>query len=138
MAANTDKGIRNKVIYQIFTRNYKDGTFRAVEEDLGRIRALGVDIVYFLPIQPSGTVHRKGTSGSPYAIKDYRAVDQTFGTMEDFIRLTEAIHAAGMQVMLDVVYNHTSPDSWLAENHPEWFFRKETAVSGTGSGTGGM
>lgn len=130
MAANTDKGIRNKVIYQIFTRNYKDGTFRAVEEDLGRIRALGVDIVYFLPIQPSGTVHRKGTSGSPYAIKDYRAVDQTFGTMEDFIRLTEAIHAAGMQVMLDVVYNHTSPDSWLAENHPEWFFRKEDGSFG--------
>ena len=81
MATNTDKGIRNKVIYQIFTRNYKDGTFRAVEEDLGRIRALGVDIVYFLPIQPSGTGDRKGTSGAPYAIEDYRAVDQTFGTM---------------------------------------------------------
>lgn len=125
MAANTDKGIRNKVIYQIFTRNYKDGTFRAVEADLERIKALGVDIIYFLPIQPCGILHRKGTSGSPYAIKDYRAVDPKLGTMEDFIRLTEAIHAAGMQVMLDVVYNHTSPDSWLFENHPEWFFCKE-------------
>lgn len=124
MAVNTDKGIRNKIIYQIFTRNYKDGTFRAVEEDLERIRALGVDIVYFLPVQPSGEVHRKGADGSPYAIKDYRAVDPKLGTMEDFIRLTEKIHAAGMQVMLDVVYNHTSPDSWLAENHPEWFYKK--------------
>ena len=124
MAINTDKGIRNKVIYQIFTRNYKDGTFRAVESDLERIKALGVDIVYFLPIQPCGVLHRKGTSGSPYAIKDYRSVSPELGTMEDFIRLTEKIHEAGMEVMLDVVYNHTSPDSWLSENHPEWFFRK--------------
>lgn len=130
MAADTDKGIRNKVIYQIFTRNYKDGTFRAVESDLERIRALGVDIIYFLPIQPGGSVHRKGTSGSPYAIKDYRAVSPELGNMEDFIRLTEAIHAAGMKVMLDVVYNHTSPDSWLFENHPEWFFRKEDGSFG--------
>ena len=130
MAANTDKGIRNKVIYQIFTRNYKDGTFQAVEEDIERIKALGVDIIYLLPIQPSGVVHRKGTSGSPYAIKDYRVVSPELGTMEDFIRLTEAIHAAGMQVMLDVVYNHTSPDSWLFENHPEWFFRKEDGSFG--------
>lgn len=130
MAANTDKGIRSKVIYQIFTRNYKDGTFLAVEKDLERIRALGVDIIYFLPIQPSGIVHRKGTSGSPYAIRDYRAVDPELGTMEEFVCLTEAIHAAGMQVMLDVVYNHTSPDSWLAEKHPEWFFKKEDGSFG--------
>lgn len=130
MSVNTDKGIRNKVIYQIFTRNYKDGTFRAVESDLERIKALGVDIIYFLPIQPCGLIHRKGTSGSPYAIKDYRAVNPELGTMEDFIRLTEKIHAAGMQVMLDVVYNHTSPDSRLSENHPEWFFRKEDGSFG--------
>lgn len=130
MAANTDKGIRNKVIYQIFTRNYKDGTFRAVELDLERIKALGVDIIYLLPIQPCGILHRKGTSGSPYAIRDYRAVSPELGTMEDFIRLTDKIHTAGMQVMLDVVYNHTSPDSWLAENHPEWFFKKEDGSFG--------
>lgn len=130
MAANTDKKIRNKIIYQIFTRNYKDGTFLAVEEDLARIKALGVDIIYFLPIQPCGILHRKGTSGSPYAIKDYRAVSPELGTMEDFIRLTKEIHAAGMQVMLDVVYNHTSPDSWLLENHPEWFFRREDGSFG--------
>lgn len=125
MAADTDNGIRNKVIYQIFTRNYKGGTFSDVEEDLARIKALGVDIIYFLPIQPCGILHRKGICGSPYAIKDYRAVSPELGTMGDFIRLTKAIHAAGMQVMLDVVYNHTSPDSWLFENHPEWFFRGE-------------
>lgn len=130
MAVSTDKGIRNKVIYQIFTRNYKGGTFGAVEEDIERIKVLGVDIIYFLPVQPCGVVHRKGKSGSPYAIKDYRAVSPELGTMEDFIRLTDAIHAAGMQVMLDVVYNHTSPDSWLLKNHPEWFFRREDGSFG--------
>lgn len=124
MAKDTAKELRNKVIYQIFTRNYKEGTFQAIEKDLERIKALGVDYIYLLPVQPSGEVHRKGSMGSPYAIKDYRAVDPVQGTMEDFIHLTESIHKAGLKVMLDVVYNHTSPDSWLSENHPEWFYHK--------------
>ncbi len=130
MADNTSKNIRSKVIYQIFTRNYKSGGFRAVEEDLERIKALGVDILYLLPIHPCGAVHRKGSCGSPYAIKDYRAIDPAQGTMEDFIHLTQSAHAAGMQIMLDVVYNHTSPDSWLAKNHPEWFFHKDDGSFG--------
>ncbi len=130
MARDSKLDLRNKVIYQIFTRNYKDGTFKAVEKDLDRIKALGVDYIYFVPIQPSGEVHRKGTMGSPYAIKNYREVDPVQGTMDDFIHLTNAIHEAGMKVMLDVVYNHTSPDSWLAQNHPEWFYHKEDGSMG--------
>lgn len=124
MASNTKKNLRNQVIYQIFTRNYKEGTFRAVEADLPRIQALGVDYVYLLPIQPSGEKNRKGSMGSPYAIRDYRAVDPVQGTMEDFIHLTQRVHELGMKIMIDVVYNHTSPDSWLAQNHPEWFYHK--------------
>ena len=124
MAKNTFLSLRNTVIYQIFTRNYKDGTFQAVEADLDRIQALGVDIIYLLPVQPSGEVHRKGSMGSPYAIRDFRITDPVQGTMEDFKALSSAIHARGMKLMIDVVYNHTSPDSWLAKNHPEWFFHK--------------
>lgn len=45
-------------------------------------------------------------------------------TMEDFKHLVEDIHGHGMKCIIDVVYNHTSPDSWLAENHPEWFYHK--------------
>lgn len=130
MAVDTRKETRNLVIYQIFTRNYKDGTFKAVEADLARIKALGVDYIYLLPVQPSGKVHRKGRMGSPYAIRDYRAVDPAQGTMEEFIALTEAVHRAGMKIMLDVVYNHTSPDSVLAEEHPEWFFHKSDGSFG--------
>ena len=111
MAVKTSKNLRNKVIYQIFTRNYKEGTFKAIEADLQRIKDLGVDIFYLLPIHPNGEINRKGSIGSPYAVKDYREIDPRQGTMEDFVHLTEAIHALGMQVMLDLVYNHTSPDS---------------------------
>ncbi|MBO7703802.1 MAG: alpha-amylase [Solobacterium sp.] len=124
MAIRTDLSLRSQVIYQIFTRNYKDGTFRAVEADLDRIRTLGADWIYLLPIQPSGEVNRKGSMGSPYAIKDYRAIDPVQGTMEEFISLCKTAHQKGLKVMLDVVYNHTSPDSVLSREHPEWFYHK--------------
>lgn len=115
MAANTDITLRNKVIYQIFTRNYKDGKLKTVQADLDRIKELGVDIIYLLPVQPSGCVHRKGSMGSPYAIRDYRAIDPEIGDMQDFIDLCDAAHERGLKVMLDVVYNHTSPDSVLSK-----------------------
>lgn len=130
MAKDTNINLRNQVIYQIFTRNYKEGTFKAVESDLDRIKALGVDIIYLLPIQPSGEVNRKGEIGSPYAIKDYREIDPMQGTLADFESLCESVHAKGMKIIIDVVYNHTSPDSWLALNHPEWFYHKEDGSLG--------
>ena len=124
MAAETDLSLRSQVIYQIFTRNYREGTFQAVRNDLERIKHLGADIIYLLPIQPSGEKNRKGSMGSPYAIKDYRAVDPVQGSREDFIELCDAVHAAGMKIIIDVVYNHTSPDSVLAQTHPEWFYHR--------------
>jgi len=130
MAANTDITLRNKVIYQIFTRNYKDGKLKTVQADLDRIKELGVDIIYLLPVQPSGCVHRKGSMGSPYAIRDYRAIDPEIGDMQDFIDLCDAAHERGLKVMLDVVYNHTSPDSVLSKTHQSWFFHKKDGSLG--------
>ena len=125
MALNTDLHLRNQMIYSVFVRNYSpSGTFAGVREDLPRIRSLGADILWLLPIHPIGVQNRKGSLGSPYAIRDYRAVNPEYGTLEDFRALTEAIHAQGMKVIIDVVYNHTSPDSWLRNHHPEWFYRK--------------
>lgn len=115
--------LRNMTLYSIFVRNH-GGTFRAVEKDVPRIRALGVDMIWLLPIHPIGRAQRKGTLGSPYAIADYRRVNPEYGTLEDFRRLADAVHAQGMKLMIDVVYNHTSPDSWLAQNHPEWFYHR--------------
>ena len=125
MAFDTSKNLRNQVMYSVFVRNYsKEGTFEGVRKDLQRIKDLGVDVIWFMPIHPLGEKARKGVLGSPYAIKDYRAVNPEFGTIEDFKALVDDIHTLGMKCIIDVVYNHTSPDSWLSENHPEWFYHK--------------
>lgn len=124
MAKQTDIRLRQKVMYSLFVRNHTpEGTFAAVEKDLDRIKGLGCDIIWFMPIQPVGIKQRKGKDGSPYAIRDYRKTDHAMGTMEEFKHLTDEIHQRGMKCILDVVYNHTSPDSWLMENHPEFFKR---------------
>lgn len=124
MAENTNIELRQKMIYSLFVRNHTpEGTFAAVEKDLDRIKALGTDIIWFMPIQPTGILNRKGKDGSPYAIRDYRSVDPAQGTMEDFKHLTEEIHKRGMLCILDVVYNHTAPDSLLIKEHPEYFKR---------------
>ena len=131
MAKDTKKALRNQVMYSVFVRQYsKEGTFRKVQEDLPRIRSLGVDIIWLMPIHPIGVKCRKGTLGSPYAIRDYRAVNPEFGTLEDFRALVQAIHDLGMKCIIDVVYNHTSPDSVLSREHPEWFYHKEDGSFG--------
>lgn len=124
MAHNTDRNLLHQTIYSVFVRNHtKEGTFRALEGDLPRIRSLGTDIVWLMPIHPIGEVGRKGTLGSPYAIRDYRAINPEYGTMADFTHLVNAIHQQGMKCIIDVVYNHTSPDSVLTQEHPEFFLR---------------
>jgi hypothetical protein len=124
MAIDTPLDVRSLVIYQVFTRNYgPTGTFADVTKDLDRIVALGADVLYLLPIHPIGVEGRKGSAGSPYAIQDYRSVSPELGTDEDFDNLVAAAHDAGLKVMIDVVFNHTSPDSVLVREHPEFFHR---------------
>jgi glycosidase len=124
MSKSTDIRLRNTFIYQVFVRNYsEEGTFKKVEEDLDRIKDLGVDYVYLLPIHEIGEVQRKGKLGSPYAIKDYYSINHEYGTLEDFESLVHAIHERGMKIMMDIVFNHTSPDSLLLQEHPEYFYR---------------
>jgi len=126
MAANTPATYRNLVFYQVFVRQHTpSGTFRELISDLDRIRDLGVDVVYLLPIHPIGEKNRKGSLGSPYAIEDYRKINPEYGMLEDFQDLIRNIHDRNMKLMIDVVYNHTSPDSRLIREHPEWFFRNE-------------
>ncbi|TVP93979.1 MAG: alpha-amylase [Acholeplasmatales bacterium] len=125
MAYDTPLKLRELFIYQVYVRNHTEaGTFKALMADLDRLKALGTDVVYLLPIHPIGEVSRKGTLGSPYAIKDYYAVNAELGTLDDFTALIAAIHERGMKVMMDIVFNHTSPDSLLNKNHPEYFYHK--------------
>ena len=131
MAENTEKTWRNQVIYSIFVRNHtQEGTFEGVRRDLPRIRELGADVIWLLPVHPIGEKARKGVLCSPYAIRDYRGVNPEYGTLDDFRRLVDEAHRLGMKCIIDVVYNHTSPDSVLAEEHPEWFYHKEDGAFG--------
>ena len=131
MARNTDPSLQKQVIYSVYVRNHtEEGTFLSVIPDLDRIRALGTDIIWFMPIHPIGVEGKKGSLGCPYANRDYRSVNPAYGTMADFRRLVDEIHARGMKVMIDVVYNHTSPDSVLFLEHPEYFYRKSDGKPG--------
>ncbi len=117
---------KDAVIYQINTRQYSEaGNFAAVEADLERIKDLGVDILWFMPIHPIGEEKRKGSMGSPYAVKDFRAVNPELGTLEDFKSLVAAAHALDMKVIIDWVANHTAWDNHLITDHPDWYTRNE-------------
>ena len=123
MAVNTDPHLQNQVIYSVYVRAHTpEGTFRAVIPDLDRIKSLGTDIIWFLPIHPIGVEGKKGSLGCPYANRDYRTVNPAYGTRDDFKALVDEIHKRGMKCMIDVVYNHTSPDSTLYAEHPEFFY----------------
>lgn len=113
---------RDAVIYQINTRQFTpEGTFAAAQEQLPRLKALGVDILWLMPIHPIGEVNRKGSLGSPYSVKDFRAVNPEFGTLEDFRAFVDAAHAQGFKVILDWVANHSAWDNPLAAEHPDWY-----------------
>ena len=103
MAKETNAALQKQVIYSVYVRNHTpEGTFAAVAGDLDRIRALGTDIIWFMPIHPIGIVGKKGTLGCPYANRDYRSVNPEYGTLDDFKALVDEIHARGMKCMIDV------------------------------------
>ena len=117
---------RDAVIYEINVRQYSEaGTFEAVREDLPRIKELGVDILWLMPIHPIGEVKRKGSMGSPYAVKDYFGINPEFGTEEDFRRFVDDAHAQGFKVILDWVANHTAWDNQKIFDRPEWYTTNE-------------
>lgn len=113
---------RDAVLYQINTRQFTpEGTFKAAQEQLPRLKELGVDILWLMPIHPIGKENRKGSLGSPYSVQDYYAVNPEFGTEEDFRAFVNAAHEQGFKVILDLVANHTAWDNALAKEHPDWY-----------------
>lgn len=111
-------------IYEVNTRQFtKEGTFKAFREHLPRLSNMGVDILWFMPITPIGEVNRKGTLGSYYSVKDYKAVNPEFGTLDDFRELVAEAHELGMYVIIDWVANHTAWDNYLVYEKPEWYTR---------------
>ncbi len=115
---------KNATIYQINTRQFTpEGTFRAAEKQLPRLKELGVDILWLMPIHKIGEKNRKGTLGSPYAVQDYYSVNPEFGTLDDLKHFVAAAHQQHMYVILDWVANHTAWDNVLVSQHPEWYAR---------------
>ncbi|TPV33513.1 alpha-amlyase [Paucihalobacter ruber] len=115
---------KNAVIYQINTRQFTpEGTFKAAQKELPRLKDLGIDIIWLMPIHPIGEKNRKGTLGSPYAVKDYYGVNPEFGNEQDLKNFINEAHQLGMKVILDWVANHTAWDNVLVETHPEWYQR---------------
>lgn len=113
---------KNASIYQINTRQFTaEGTFRAAAQQLPRLKELGVNILWLMPIHPIGEIKRKGVLGSPYAVRDYMAVNPEFGTLDDFRHFVDTAHGLGLHVILDWVGNHTSWDNVLRTSHPEWY-----------------
>ena len=115
---------RDAAIYQLNQRQLTpEGTFAAAEGYLPRIKELGCDIVWLMPVHPIGKVNRKGSLGSPYAVQDHRAVNPEFGTLADLRHFVDAAHDLGLRVILDWVANHTAWDHHLVTEHPEWYAR---------------
>lgn len=106
--------VRDAVIYELNVRTFSpEGTFNGVTARLPELKKLGIDIVWLMPIHPLGEVKKKGTVGSPYAVRDYMEVNPAYGTKADFKRLVQEAHKNGLKVIIDVVANHSSWDNVL-------------------------
>ena len=119
------------MLYEMNVRQLTpEGTFQAAIERLPFLRSVGVDALWLMPIYPIGEEGRKGSLGSYYSIRDYKAINPEFGTKADFRRFVDAAHALGMKVLLDWVANHTARDArWIEEKPADWYERDEQGVA---------
>jgi len=121
--------VRHSAIYEVFVRDFsRSGDFRGVTRGLDRIQSVGANVVWLMPIYPVGIANRKGTLGSPYAVRDYFAVNPEFGTVADFKALVQAVHARGMKLILDWVPNHTAWDNVWVKQHPTFYVRNDSGA----------
>ncbi|MGD9887446.1 MAG: alpha-amylase family glycosyl hydrolase, partial [Bacilli bacterium] len=97
----------DSVMYEVNIRNYTEaGTFQAFMEHLPKLQALGVDVLWLMPIHPISETKRNGTLGSFYSISDYDEVNPEFGSKDDFYELMQKAHELGFTVLMDLVVNH--------------------------------
>jgi len=113
-------------IYEVNIRQYSDtGTLNAFAEHLPRLKDMGVETLWLMPLQPIGKLHRKGTLGSYYSISDYISLNPEYGLLDDFKLLVEEAHRFNMKVIIDWVANHTSWDHVWTQTHPDFFSKNE-------------
>jgi cyclomaltodextrinase / maltogenic alpha-amylase / neopullulanase len=113
--------VRDGVIYEIFPRAFSpEGNFNGITQQLDRLKDLGVTILWLMPIHQIGQQKKKGSIGSPYAVRDYYSINPDYGTSEDLHRLINEAHKRGLKVIIDIVANHTSWDSVMMK-HPDFY-----------------
>lgn len=116
----------NANIYEVNIRQYTpEGTFEAFRQHLPRLKKMGVDILWLMPIHPISVPERKGTLGSYYAVSDFRAINPLYGTHDDFQRLVDSTHAMGMHIIIDWVPHHTGWDHPWIKDHPDYYNKNE-------------
>ena len=109
-------------IYEVNVRQYtKEGTFKAFQKELPRLKEMGVKTLWFMPITPIAQKEKKGSLGSPYAAQDYTSINPEFGTLDDFKNLVNEAHKMGFKVIIDWVANHTGWDHVWTKTHPEYY-----------------
>ena len=109
-------------IYEVNVRQYTpEGTFNAFAKHLPRLKKMGVQTLWFMPINPIGVLDRKGALGSYYAVRNYKAINPEFGTMEDWNKLVKQCHEMGFKVIIDWVANHTAADHYWLTTHPNFY-----------------
>ncbi|HXM34194.1 MAG TPA: alpha-amylase family glycosyl hydrolase [Pyrinomonadaceae bacterium] len=120
-ARPTRDWVRDGIIYEIYPRAFSpQGNFNGVTAQLDRLKDLGVTILWLMPIHPIGQEKKKGSIGSPYAVRDYYGINPDYGTKDDLKRLISEAHKRGQKVIIDIVANHTAWDSVLMKN-PEFY-----------------
>lgn len=119
---NTPFWVNGRTIYEVNIRQYtREGTFKAFQSHLPRLKDLGIGILWLMPVQPIGIKNRKGSLGSYYSVNNYTSINPEFGTLEDFKALVKAAHELDMKVLIDWVANHTAWDHHWTIDHPDFF-----------------
>ena len=124
---NAPEWSKQSVIYEVNVRQHTaEGTFNAFTKDIPRIKELGADILWIMPINPIGIKNRKGTLGSYYSVKNYTAINPEFGNLDDFKAMVKEAHNHGQKVIIDWVANHTSWDHAWITDHSDWYEKDST------------
>lgn len=116
--------VRSSALYEVFVQDFSPGgDLGGVIAGLDRIQASGANVLWLMPLHPRGVQERKGSLGSPYAARDYRAIDPAFGSAADLRALVDSVHGRGLKIILDWVPNHTSVDNVWVTEHPDFYVR---------------
>ena len=136
---------KKSVVYQVYPKSFQDsngdgvGDLNGIRQRLPYLKELGIDVIWLNPIYASPQVD------NGYDISDYRMIEPTFGTMEDFDALLAEAHEMGLKIILDLVVNHTSDQhKWFLEakkskNNPyhDYYIWKDEVPNNWGSSFGG-